>query len=51
MSEIIDKFLLVRDKFMPEIYLRQSDLHIMLVDHLLKLNKEQWIQDLFIKTN
>ena len=37
MNEIVDKFLLVGDKFMPEIHLRliiYMDLHIMLVDYL-----------------
>ena len=33
MNDIINKFLLARDKFMPE-------MHILLVDYLLKIHKE-----------
>ena len=39
----INKLLLARDKFMPEMHLKQpnnQDLHIMLEDHSLKINKE-----------
>ena len=41
MNEIVNKFLLPGDldKFMPEIHLR-LDLHIRLVNHLLKTKKE-----------
>ena len=37
MNEIVYKFLLVGDEFMPEMHLRHliyMDLHVMLVDHL-----------------
>ena len=36
MNEIVNKFLLRGDKFMPEMYLRQPGV---LVDHLLKIKK------------
>ena len=36
MNEIINKFLLTGDKFMPEMHLR----FLVLVDHLLKMNRE-----------
>ena len=55
MNEIINKFLLAGDKFMPEMHLRQPGLHIVLVDHLQKTKKEyknlkkQEIHDRFIK--
>ena len=39
-NEIINKFLLAGNKFMPEMYLRHPDLHIVLVDHSLKIKKE-----------
>ena len=57
MNEIIKKALLVQDKFMPEIHLRQLDLCIVLVNCFLKTKREcknlkkQEIQDIFIKTN
>ena len=57
MNEIINKFLLAGDKFMPEMHLRQPGLHIVLVDHLQKTKKEyknlkkQEIHDRFIKMN
>ena len=57
MNEIVNKLLLAGAKFMPEMHLRQSDLLIIVVDHLLKIKKEltkvkkQDIQDIFIKTN
>ena len=57
MNEIVNKFLLAGDKFMPEMYLRQSGFNIVLVDHLQKIKKEyknskkQEIEDIFIKTN
>ena len=39
MNEIVNKFLIAGDKFMPEMHLRQMDLNIVLVDNLQK-NKE-----------
>ena len=63
MNEIINKFLLAGDQFMPEMHLDilvnlvNLDLHIVLVEHLLKRKKvykntkKQEIQDTFIKTN
>ena len=38
MNEIVNKFSLAGDKFMPEMHLKQPEL-IMLVDHLLKIKK------------
>ena len=38
MNEIVNKFLLPGDKFMPEMYLKQPGL--VLVDHLQKIKKE-----------
>ena len=38
MNEIVNKFLLGGDKFMPEIY--SLDLRIVLVDHLQKTKEE-----------
>ena len=41
MNNVINKFLLAGDKFMPEIHLRQPQFtFIVLVDHLLSMNKE-----------
>ena len=40
MNEIVNKFVLLGDKFMPEMHLRQPDLYIVLADHLLEINKE-----------
>ena len=40
MNEIGDKFLLARDKFMFEMHLREPDLHMLLVDRLLKIKKD-----------
>ena len=61
MSDIVNKFLLLGDKFMPEsiwdLVLHIVGLHIVLVDHLQKTKKEyenikkQEIHDIFIKTN
>ena len=57
MNEIINKFLLAGDKFMPEIHLKQPGLLIVVVDHLLKAKKEfknlkkQEIQATFTKIN
>ena len=54
MSETVNKFSLVGDKFMPEMHL---DLHIVLVDQLQKTKKEyknlkkQEIHDIFFKKN
>ena len=35
MNEIVNKFLLAGDKFMPGMHLKQPDLFIVLADHLL----------------
>ena len=57
MNDISNKFLLVGDKFMPEMHLRHQGLPIVLVDHLQKLKKEYKslnkleIQDMFTKMN
>ena len=57
MNGIVNKFLSAGDTFMPEIYLRQSELYIVLVDHLQETKKEyksfkKWeIHDMLIKTN
>ena len=58
MNEIVNKFLLVGDKFIPEMHLRQPGfLRIVLVDHLQKTKKEpkdlkkQEIHSIFIKRN
>ena len=41
MNEIVNKFLLVGDKFMPEMHLRQSAFkYIVFVNHLQKTKKE-----------
>ena len=40
MNEIINIFLLLGDKFMPEMYLKQPGLLIVLVVHLPKIKKE-----------
>ena len=39
MNEIVNKFLLAGDKFMPEMHLKQPGLLTVLVDHLLKTKK------------
>ena len=57
MNKIVNKFLLAGDKFMPEIHLKQPDLLILLVEHLLKTKKEfknlkkQEIQAIFTEMN
>ena len=57
MNDIINKFLLGGDKFMPEMHLKRQDLLIVLVDHLLKIKKEykklkkQEIQNTFTEMN
>ena len=57
MNEIVNKFLLAEDIFMPGMHLSSQDLHIVLVDYLQKTKKEsknlkkQEIHDMFIKTN
>ena len=57
MNEIVNKFLLLGDKFMPEMHLTNPDLVIAVVDHLPKTRKEfkhlekQEIQAIFTKTN
>ena len=40
MNEIVNKFLLAGDKFMPEMHLNNPDLLIVLVGHLLKTKKQ-----------
>ena len=40
MNKIINKFLLTRDKFMPEWHLKQPVLPIFLLKHLIKTLKE-----------
>ena len=40
MNNVINKFLLVGDKFMSEMHLRQLNLFIVLVDLLLDMKKE-----------
>ena len=40
MNELPKKTLLTGNKFMPEMHLRQPDLSIFPVDHLLKTKKE-----------
>ena len=57
MNNVINKFLLAGDKFMPEMHLRQPHLFIALVDLLLDINKEyknlnvQVIRVIFIEMN
>ena len=57
MKEIVDKFLLAGDKYIPEMHLNNLDLLIALVDHLLKTRKEfknlkkKEIQAIFTKIN
>ena len=58
MNEIVNKFLLAGDKFMPEMHLKQPGFtRIVLVDHLLKIKnelknlKKQEIQGIFTKMN
>ena len=40
MNKIVNKFLLAGEKFMPEMHLKEPDLHILLVDYSLKTEKE-----------
>ena len=57
MNEIVSKFLLVGDRYMPEMHLRLPDLLIVLVERLLKIKKKfknlkkREIQAAFTKTN
>ena len=57
MNEIVNKFLLTGNKFMPKMHLKQPDFLTVLVDHLLKTKKEfknlkkQEIQTIFTKIN
>ena len=57
MNEIVNKFLLAGDKFMPKMHLNNQDLLTVLVVHLLKIKKEfknlkkQEIQAIFTKMN
>ena len=41
MNATVNKLLLVGDKFMLKIHLKQPGLHIVLVDHSLKVNKNK----------
>ena len=56
-NKISSKFLWAGDKFIPEMHLKQSNLHIVLVDHLLKTKKEfgslkkQDIKNIFTEIN
>ena len=53
MNEIVNKFLLTGEKFMPEMHLKLLDLLIVFVGHLLRTKKEfknlkkQEIQNIF----
>ena len=53
MNEIVNKFLLTGEKFMPEMHLKLLDLLIVFVGHLLRTKKEfknfkkQGIQNIF----
>ena len=52
MNEIINKFLLAGDKFMPEMHLRQPGLsYLQKAKKEYKNLKKQEIHDIFIKTN
>ena len=57
MNDIINKFLLAGDKFMPEIHLKNHNLPTVLVEHLLKTKKKSKnlkkleIQDIFTEIN
>ena len=57
MINIINKFLLAGDKFMPEMHLKQPDLRILHVVHLLNTKKElnnlnkQVIRNIFTEMN
>ena len=58
MNEIVNKFLLARDKFMPEIHLRQLGFTYSASGPITKnkeriqeLKRKQEIDDIFIKTN
>ena len=57
MDNIVNKFLLARGNFMPEMHLRQPIFLKVLADHLLKTKKDyknskkQEIHDIYIKTN
>ena len=57
MNEIVNKFLLAGDKFMPEMHLRQPGFTYSACGHLQKKKKEyknlkkQEIHNIFIRTN
>ena len=51
MNEIVNKFLLVGDKFMPEMHLRQPGFTYSACGLFTKNLKKQEIQTLFIKMN
>ena len=40
MNEIVNKFLLARDKFLPEMHLKQPGFTYSVADHLLKTRKK-----------
>ena len=55
MNEIVNRFLLAEDKFMPEMLLRQLNLLMVIVAHLLKTKKKfknlKKMEISFFKTN
>ena len=57
MNEIVNRFLLEEDKFMPEMHLKQAEFTYTTCDHLLKIKnefknlKKHEIQAIFTKTN
>ena len=57
MNEIVNKFLLADNKFMPEMHLKQPGFTYTACGHLLKIKKEfknlkkQEIQNIFIEIN
>ena len=57
MKEIVNKFLLTGDKYMPEIHLRQPGFTYSAVSHIQKIKKKskklrkQGIYNIFIKCN
>ena len=46
MNQIVNKFLLAGDKFVPKMYLTQPGLRVVFVDNLSKTMKKMQIQDL-----
>ena len=58
MNEIVNKFLLSEDKFMPEMHLKQSGLRYSACgpfprnkEIIKKIEETGYIQDIFVKTN